>query len=204
MRKYIISAAALVSSLFATLSDAQCSITHDLGDTSFSSVTADVWTTLGFQIGGFGPFQYQWQVESIHFPGQYMTIPTSYQLGTYHWAAAPWSTDNITFDYDGFSTSSPSLRIKNVKLGDGVDSLHIRCHVYGFCYLDTRVAKVMPCKADLDGSTLVDDSDFTIFLVAYDKELCGDKCIADLNKDGVVDDGDFTEFVIAYDVLLCS
>jgi hypothetical protein len=64
------------------------------------------------------------------------------------------------------------------------------------------------CPGDLNGDLLVDDSDFSIFVIAYDILDCDDPampvgCPADLNKDGVVDDADFSIFAIAYESLLC-
>lgn len=64
------------------------------------------------------------------------------------------------------------------------------------------------CVGDLNGDQLVDDSDFSIFVVAYDILDCGapgmaPDCPADLNHDGFVDDADFSLFVVAYDALVC-
>ncbi len=65
-----------------------------------------------------------------------------------------------------------------------------------------------PCPADLNGDTLVDDSDFVIFASAYNILVCDDPvmpagCPADLNGDGLVEDGDFVVFAAAYNELLC-
>jgi len=65
------------------------------------------------------------------------------------------------------------------------------------------------CRADLNCDAVVDDEDFTGFVVAYNLLDCADPgmpagCPADLNLDGVVDDSDFTLFVQAYNRLLCS
>ncbi|MBY0113474.1 MAG: hypothetical protein K2Y21_11670 [Phycisphaerales bacterium] len=65
-----------------------------------------------------------------------------------------------------------------------------------------------PCLGDLNGDGLVDDTDFTIFVVAYDFLLCPTNpaftcCPADLNGDGQVDDLDFSIFVVNYDDLIC-
>lgn len=64
------------------------------------------------------------------------------------------------------------------------------------------------CPADLNADTLVDDADFSIFIVQYDVLDCGDPampsgCNADLNGDLFVDDQDFQVFIVAYDALLC-
>lgn len=64
------------------------------------------------------------------------------------------------------------------------------------------------CPGDLNGDDLVDDSDFVLFLAAYNILDCADPsmpagCPADLNSDGVVDDSDFVLFVAAYNELVC-
>jgi hypothetical protein len=65
-----------------------------------------------------------------------------------------------------------------------------------------------PCPADLNSDGLVDDADFSIFIVQYDVLDCADVsmpsgCSADLNSDLLVDDQDFSIFVVAYDAVLC-
>ncbi len=64
------------------------------------------------------------------------------------------------------------------------------------------------CPCDLNHDGLVDDADFSIFVVSYDTLECADPtmpagCPADFNGDGVVDDVDFQVFVPAYDDLIC-
>ncbi len=64
------------------------------------------------------------------------------------------------------------------------------------------------CPGDLNHDGLVDDADFSIFVVAYDTLDCADPtmpagCPADLNGDHLVDDADFSIFVVAYDALIC-
>ncbi|MBS0189901.1 MAG: hypothetical protein U0573_00095 [Phycisphaerales bacterium] len=73
-----------------------------------------------------------------------------------------------------------------------------------------RAAFYLPttCPADLNSDGLVDDSDFSIFVVAYNMLDCADPlmppaCASDLNRDGVVEDADFSIFVVAYNELLC-
>lgn len=65
-----------------------------------------------------------------------------------------------------------------------------------------------PCPADLNSDGVVDDADFSIFVVQYDVLDCADigmpsGCSADLNSDLLVDDQDFSIFVVAYDAVLC-
>ncbi|MBN8596446.1 MAG: hypothetical protein J0L78_02105 [Planctomycetes bacterium] len=64
------------------------------------------------------------------------------------------------------------------------------------------------CYADLNGDHLVDDTDFIIFLSAYNMLDCADPsmpldCPSDFNRDTVVDDSDFGIFVVAYNELVC-
>lgn len=56
------------------------------------------------------------------------------------------------------------------------------------------------CPGDLDGDGIVDDADFTSFVVFYN-ELAGGG--GDMNHDGATDDSDFVAFAVAYDRLLC-
>ncbi|MFO0859745.1 MAG: hypothetical protein U0570_04250 [Phycisphaerales bacterium] len=64
------------------------------------------------------------------------------------------------------------------------------------------------CTADLNGDELVDDADFSSFVVAYNLLDCADPamtagCPSDLNSDGLVDDADFSVFIVAYNELVC-
>jgi len=66
-----------------------------------------------------------------------------------------------------------------------------------------------PCKGDLNSDGLIDDSDFTLFVAAYNILDCAEPtmpagCPADLNDDGFVDDADFTAFVVGYNQLVCG
>ena len=67
---------------------------------------------------------------------------------------------------------------------------------------------VNPCPGDLNFDHSVDESDFQIFLLAYQIMICSDPtmpfaCPADLNDDTIVDDADFIVFGQAYDALNC-
>lgn len=64
------------------------------------------------------------------------------------------------------------------------------------------------CPCDLNHDGLVEDTDFTIFVAAYNILDCADptmaaECPSDFNHDGIVEDEDFTIFVKAYNDLLC-
>lgn len=56
------------------------------------------------------------------------------------------------------------------------------------------------CPADLNHDNVVDDSDFQLFVVAYDILLSN---AGDFTGDGLTDDADFSQFVAAYDKLTC-
>lgn len=67
---------------------------------------------------------------------------------------------------------------------------------------------ITPCAGDLNNDGMVDDSDFLLFVGAYNILDCADPampagCPSDLNNDGLVDDADFVQFVLAYDQLVC-
>ncbi|MBX3381090.1 MAG: hypothetical protein KF805_13430 [Phycisphaeraceae bacterium] len=69
-------------------------------------------------------------------------------------------------------------------------------------------ASAAVCPGDINSDGLVDDSDFILFVAAYNILDCADPsmpagCPADFNHDSLVDDADFTIFVIAYNALLC-
>ncbi|MGH7243294.1 MAG: laminin B domain-containing protein [Phycisphaerales bacterium] len=79
---------------------------------------------------------------------------------------------------------------------------------------DTNVDNVLlegagtTCVGDLNSDGFVDDTDFVLFLSAYNILDCADPgmapaCPADFNHDQVVDDSDFVLFVGAYNELIC-
>ncbi|MBS0190865.1 MAG: hypothetical protein U0573_03095 [Phycisphaerales bacterium] len=60
------------------------------------------------------------------------------------------------------------------------------------------------CPADFNQDGVVDDADFSIFIVSYNELLIPPaNPICDLNFDNLVDDADFSIFVVAYDEYLC-
>ncbi|MBX3387955.1 MAG: alpha amylase C-terminal domain-containing protein [Phycisphaeraceae bacterium] len=80
--------------------------------------------------------------------------------------------------------------------------------VFNFPPRTMLLLKHIACPADFNADNLVDDSDFVVFLNAYNILDCADpsmpaNCPADLTADGVVDDADFVDFLAAYNELLC-
>lgn len=72
--------------------------------------------------------------------------------------------------------------------------------------LDASV--LFACDADFNGDGFVDDSDFQMFVPAYDSLLCEDpmvaSCPCDLNDDAAVDDADFQIFISTYNAKVCE
>lgn len=62
------------------------------------------------------------------------------------------------------------------------------------------VARVKPCPGDFNGDGVVDDADFSLFVVFYDALI---DPRGDLSGDDNTDDADFSVFVQGYDTLLC-
>ncbi|HEX8877966.1 MAG TPA: DUF642 domain-containing protein [Phycisphaerales bacterium] len=80
---------------------------------------------------------------------------------------------------------------------------------YGPAIDDVSVIESAACVGDLNNDGLVDDTDFQIFVLAYDILDCADpamppQCPSDLTSDGFVDDLDFQLFAAAYDNLICE
>jgi len=74
--------------------------------------------------------------------------------------------------------------------------------------LEATINVSLTCPADLNNDGIVYDSDFQLFLMAYQVLLCADPampgfCQADFNHDSVVDDQDFVIFGHAYDDAEC-
>jgi hypothetical protein len=73
---------------------------------------------------------------------------------------------------------------------------------------NATLTTVGSCPCDLNGDGVVDDSDFVLFVIAYNILDCTDPsmpvgCPSDFNGDGVVDDSDFVIFAAAYNALIC-
>lgn len=124
----------------------------------------------------------------------------------------------VTISQVGGSVWHSSYSSENVTipLGAGDWKLRIEAHNFfgcGPCFV-SRSANIQTsasfefgqCVGDLNGDLLVDDSDFSIFVVAYNELLCPDypnTCPGDLNGDAYVDDSDFSIFAVAYNELIC-
>lgn len=75
-------------------------------------------------------------------------------------------------------------------------------------FLTDQELRSFACATDMNGDLVVDDADFSMFVVQYDVLLCSEpnmpfNCVGDFNQDGQVDDTDFTIFTGEYDQLVC-
>jgi hypothetical protein len=75
-------------------------------------------------------------------------------------------------------------------------------------FLSDQELRSFACATDMNGDLVVDDTDFSMFVVQYDVLLCSEPnmafgCSGDFNQDGQVDDTDFTIFAGEYDQLVC-
>ncbi|HEX8875670.1 MAG TPA: hypothetical protein VF777_02915 [Phycisphaerales bacterium] len=112
--------------------------------------------------------------------------------------------------------SCEAVYVENLVIESGAVLNAPACRVYYKTITNRGTIATLPnvlrlygsCPADLNNDGLVDDADFSIFVVQYDVLDCADGgmplgCSADLNSDLLVDDQDFSIFVVAYDALLC-
>ncbi|MBX3390496.1 MAG: hypothetical protein KF691_13690 [Phycisphaeraceae bacterium] len=124
-----------------------------------------------------------------------------------------WGENAGWFNFDTALTGNPA-RI-DWTAGVGMPGARLRGYVwsenFGWVNLDhatVYVGLAAGCPADLNRDGFVDDSDFVIFLAAYNILDCSDPaaafgCPADLNGDGLVEDADFVQFLKGYNELIC-
>jgi hypothetical protein len=120
--------------------------------------------------------------------------------------------DPLAFDVTGYYGGSFSYNESpnvwgSTALLKGFTTYKVNLYV-DFAFTALAFTALVPCPADLNADTFVDDADFVIFADAYNTLDCADPampagCPADLNADNVVDDLDFVLFAAAYNELLC-
>ncbi|MFN9976638.1 MAG: hypothetical protein ACK58T_42730 [Phycisphaerae bacterium] len=146
-----------------------------------------------------GDVTYQWSVESPPNSGVFepITGPTFADTTGLTFEVAGWEGPEITIT----GARAPSW-IKDIKVVVGVTN---PCGT-----VNTSVARIALCTADLTCDLQVDDADFVQFANAYNDLLCPEgtpglppSCPGDLNQDTFVDDADFVLFADAYNALLC-
>lgn len=118
----------------------------------------------------------------------------------------------ITGSHPDSSVNSETAedRFYGIELASGISKIRI-WQTAGCCGIEVdhlQYGFIGACVADLNSDGVVDDSDFVLFLAAYNILDCSDPlmpagCPADLTGDGTVDDADFVVFVPAYDQLIC-
>lgn len=153
------------------------------------------------------------------------STPASFSITTddlspaYRWqwlpqGSATWldltNGDNLYENSTRLSVAGATVSTLSVTPLAGIGSLaSFRCVLGNTCSSTTsNPAAILICVSDLTCDTLVDDSDFQVFVVAYNTLDCADPtmptyCPADLNRDTQVDDADFVLFIAAYDMLVC-
>ncbi|HEX8876594.1 MAG TPA: hypothetical protein VF777_07585 [Phycisphaerales bacterium] len=155
--------------------------------------------TLGVAIEAPGDVAYQWSVESPPDSGVFepITGPTYADTTGLTFEVANWDSPEITIT--GARAPAP---IKEIRFLGGITN---PCGT-----VNTSVARVVLCTADLTCDEQVDDADFVQFAAAYNALLCPEgtpglppTCPGDLNQDSLVDDSDFVLFADAYNALLC-
>jgi len=159
-----------------------------------ASICPDSIVTLSTSAQGVGPIGYKWQYETA--PGVYTDVPNG---------AIPYAHGSVTAVNPG--TNQMTLAFAATP---GAPGLRFRCLVSNDCgSAPSDAVRVVPCFADLNCDSTVDDADFVLFLPAYNILDCADPampqpCPADFNNDGVVDDADFLLFLDAYNALACE
>jgi len=120
-----------------------------------------------------------------------------------------WSRVSVNLDGAGAWIVPTDIRsaVTQFSLRADVNDNYLDVGTLEFNGLD-NITLWSTCPADINNDTLVDDSDFVLFVAAYNLLDCADPamplgCPADLNFDGFVDDADFVVFVAAYNELLC-
>jgi hypothetical protein len=103
-------------------------------------------------------------------------------------AARPWQILDLTL--------SPAVEASGVRVRGATGGGFVTC-----AELDLLDEPRFPCIGDLNVDRVVDDSDFVLFVGAYNELI---DSFADFNRDGVTDDADFVLFAGAYNDLLCG
>ena len=155
--------------------------------------------TLSMTVEAPGAVTYRWSVESPPDSGVYEPI------------TGPFFADSTGQSFRAIGWDGPELTIQDFTPSAARPSLLILPEVANPCgQIFAPPVQVVLCKTDLDCNEQVDDSDFVLFVSAYDALLCPTdgagipaSCPADLNSDQQVDDADFVIFAEAYDALLC-
>ncbi|MBS0188187.1 MAG: hypothetical protein JSS51_08965 [Planctomycetes bacterium] len=131
--------------------------------------------------------------EVVYLPFDQDSNPYKVELQlSFAYVSFPFRTLESVVGFD-LSSFDPPLTIK----GEGLIFTHW-----------LRLSQPPPCVGDLDLDGLVEDADFSLFVVQYNTLDCADPampefCSADFNGDGFVDDEDFQTFAVAYNNLLC-
>jgi len=139
------------------------------------------------------------------------------QVAGYEAAALGWFHDSIPvlngMHFQGSTVNgahTTHLTLHKITAADAGEYTLQATGACGDSVMSPAIALVVPycCPADFNADHVVDDADFSPFVLAYNLMLCSDPgqrldCPEDLNNDGVVDDADFVLFLTAYGTCLC-
>lgn len=136
---------------------------------------------------------------------QFTAIATGVPALVYQWRRNNVDLTEGTINgvqYDG--TQSRTLSVSNANTNAaGEYTVSI---VNAFGATTSNPTQLVYCASDFNCDNAVDDTDFSLFVVAYDALICPEPpatCVTDVNGDGLTDDVAFTLFVVAYDQLVC-
>ncbi len=171
---------------------------HSPGRLTISgSFTAASSSTTAMEIGGTGPGTHD-QVDLLSAPQVSFggTLQLSFVNGY-----APHQGDVVHLFLNGPSSVVVGT-FDHVVLPEGYQA----SMSYGSGSISVILGRT--CPADMNSDNVVDDADFSLFVVPYNILDCADPampvgCAADLNGDAFVDDADFVIFVAGYNEVLC-
>ena len=174
---------------------------HPVGQSASLGATV---TFSAFPATGYAGLTSSWEIETSSGSGIYEPLAEGPMPG------AESAVVSVTPLDPSHRPGASVLTISNVSLS--LSGRHVRASISNSCDSATSNPALLSiagaCPADLNSDTVVDDSDFVLFLVGYNILDCADPsmpsdCPADLDGDSLVGDQDFIVFIAAYNELSC-
>ncbi|MGH7243985.1 MAG: M14 family zinc carboxypeptidase [Phycisphaerales bacterium] len=155
------------------------------------------------------PWAYQWQTPpgypALMRIGQAMSASVKTKTGVTYGMGGPellYLASGTTPDWAHGTTGAIAYTMEMYSRSGGFSPSASSIPLSGNEFLLALVSMTEHlCPADLNLDNVVDDTDFTLFVVAYNDLLAN---AGDLTGDGMTDDSDFSLFVGAYDQLTCQ
>lgn len=165
--------------------------------------------TFTFNAAAFGG-KFPQRVGIVWTDGVHNNTPDSVHFEAFDSAGIKIGEITGTHADNSQSSETAEDRFYGIELASGISKIRI-WQTAGCCGIEVdhlQYGFIGSCVADLNADGVVDDSDFVLFLAAYNILDCADPlmpggCPADLTGDGTVDDADFVVFVPAYNQLIC-